>query len=152
MRAPTLYVVRRRSRRLSGERLRRLMVPPSESAPLSGVWPLMSSRLSSIVPLKLFSMVLRAMPPWPVSWPPSSVMLLRPGPMPRMVNPVYVPPSSGLPAMPGKRMATSAALRLGRLPKESDATTFFTLSALRWAVIAAAAPSRSPVTLKASSL
>jgi ankyrin repeat protein len=29
---------------LSGDRLFRLMVPPSESAPLSGVWPLISSR------------------------------------------------------------------------------------------------------------
>jgi hypothetical protein len=31
------------------------------------------------------------------------------------------------------------------------ATTFFTLAALRWAVMAAAPPSRSPATVKASS-
>ena len=68
--------------------------------------------------------------------------------MPRTVKPATFPSSSRFPATPGQR-----GWRLRRRscwagsPNESIATMFFTLSALRCAVMAAASPSRSPVTL-----
>jgi hypothetical protein len=146
-----LYERRRFSRMLSGERLRRLIVPPSESAPLSGVWPLVSSIWSNIVPVRLFMLVDRPRAPWLVSGDPSRVIVFRPGPTPRTVKPSTRFSSLRLPATPGSRIATSPAFMFGRLPNESIATMLFTFSALRWAVMAAAPPSRSPVTLNASS-
>ena len=111
-----LYETRRFSRIESGERLRRLMVPPRESAPLSGVWPLTSSSWSNIVPVRLLMLVVRDSAPWLVSGEPSRVMVLSPGPMPRTVNPSTRFSSPKLPATPGRRMATSAAFMFGRFP------------------------------------
>ena len=96
--------------------------------------------------------VARLRAPWLVSGEPSRVTVLRPGPIPRIVKPSTRFSSERLPATPGRRMATSAAFMFGKFPNESIATIFFTFSALRCAVMAAAPPSRSPVTLKASSL
>ena len=44
------------------ERVLKLIVPPSESAPLSGVWPLMSSIASNIAPVIDWSSKLRVVP------------------------------------------------------------------------------------------
>ena len=144
-------MVRRFSRMVSGERVFRLMVPPREAAPVSGRCPLVSSSASNIVPVMLCSWNVRLVFTLG-STPPSIVTELSCGSMPRMLNQYASPSSVGLPATPGNRITTSPALMLGRLPKESIATMFFTFSALRCCVIAAASPSRSPVTLNASIL
>jgi hypothetical protein len=64
---------------LSGERLLRLMVPPRESAPLSGVWPLMTSRPSNMAPVRLLIRTARLNAPWVEIMPPSIVTVFWPG-------------------------------------------------------------------------
>jgi hypothetical protein len=90
-------VIRRFSRIERGERLLKLIVPPRESAPLSGVWPLISSTCSNIAPVMLLTKIERFMPPWPVISPPSIVTLLSPEAMPRTENPDRLPPASSSP-------------------------------------------------------
>ena len=65
VRAMNEYARRRRSRIARGDRLRRLIVPPRESAPLSGVCPLMTSIWSYIVLVRLLMLVPRPIAPLP---------------------------------------------------------------------------------------
>ena len=108
-----LKVVRRRSFIEKVERVLKLIVPPSESAPLSGVWPLTNSRASNIAPVMLCSSKLRLVPRVVIE-APSTVTLLRAGSIPRMLNRYARPSSVGLPATPGRRITTSPALIFGR--------------------------------------
>ena len=68
------------------ERVLKLIVPPRESAPLSGVWPLTSSKPSNIAPVTPCSSNARLPAPVVVIVMPSTVTLFNPGGMPRMLN------------------------------------------------------------------
>ena len=133
------------------ERVFKLRLPPSESALASGVNPLIISICSYIVAETVCTSSARFVPMVGMRWPSIVTVFRLPG-MPRTWNPVFSPSSFVEGATPGRRIITSPTLMFGRLPKESIATTFFTLFALRCIVSARALPSRSPVTLKASSL
>ena len=106
----------------------------------------MTSIWSYIVLVRLLIFVPRPIAPWLVTIAPSIVMTFSPGPIPRMVKPPISPPAPRLGEMPGNRLATSPAFRFETFPSESVAAIWRRLVERRWAVIAAASPSRSPTT------
>ena len=144
--------MRRFSRIERGERVLKFTPPPSESTLRSGVWPLVSSSDSNILPVKEVMRVVRPSAPNDDMPPPSIVIEVMLPPIPRTLM-VSTTSSPGSPKVtPGRRIASSVAFIFGRSANASIDATFLRLSALRCWVSAEERPSFWLATLKASSM
>ena len=118
---------------------------------MSGVAALVTSMVSKNAPGILLVRKFRPIPPELAILLPSMVTELSVWLVPRTMTSLTTPSPFSEPAIPGRRIRSSPASLFERFPYASSATTLFTLAALRWAVSAAALPSRSPTTLNLSS-